>query len=159
MRMNVLNSLDTETKKRPVFDGFALVCDNNPMNISIISSHLVKAGINTLIAVDGDDCVRLVNEQAKRYKKNNCAIYNKDTSKQFDLIFIAVQMPAINGLEISMRIRDIDWNVPIIAMTNDSFIENRMTYREYGIVDCLGKPIRKQDMLYCLSKYVAPVLV
>jgi len=149
--MRVLHSVDSETVERPVYDGLALVCDNNPMNLSIICEHLRKAGLNIIIAVNGDDCVQIVRERAHRF------LINKDAIKQFDLILIDVQMPDINGLETSRKIRSIDRDVPIIALTEDIFLENRMTYREYGIMDCLGKPFRKMDLLYCLKKYIKPV--
>ena len=148
---NSIEKLDKKTIDKSVYGGLALVCDNNPMNLAIICEHLRKAGLNPIIAVDGDDCVRIVRERARKY------LYTKDKIKQFDLILIDVHKPSINGLETSVKVRGIDRDVPIIALTDDIFIENRMTYRDYGIVDCLGKPFRKQDLLYCVQKYVTPV--
>ena len=157
--MFALNNVNRKTDKKPIFNGYALVCDNNPMNLLLICDHLKIAGLNVIITVDGDDCIEIVKTLAQRLINNSDTSSENDAVKHFDLIFIDIQISGINGLEISNKIKRIDEEVPIIALTNDNFIENRMTYYKYGIVDCLGKPIRKQDLWYCLEKYITPKYV
>ena len=65
--------------------------------------------------------------------------------KPFDLIFMDVQMPVMNGLDATRAIRKLDSdyakNVPIIAMTADAFSENVAECIEAGMNAHIAKPI------------------
>ena len=65
--------------------------------------------------------------------------------KPFDLIFMDIQMPVMNGLDATRAIRKLDFEyakkVPIIAMTADAFSENVVECLKAGMNAHIAKPI------------------
>ena len=96
-----------------------LVAEDNDINWEIISAMLGMFGITSERAENGRICVDKMAE-AKEGK--------------YELIFMDVQMPEMNGLDATRQIRKLEnkWaaSIPIIAMTADAFSEN--------IAECLG---------------------
>ncbi|MDR2196788.1 MAG: response regulator [Coriobacteriales bacterium] len=76
----------------------------------------------------------------------------------FDLIFMDVQMPLMDGLEATRKIRALDTpaarKVPIIAMTANAFREDVETCLSSGMNGHIGKPIDFSEVLATLSRYL-----
>lgn len=72
----------------------------------------------------------------------------------YDLIILDVQMPEMDGLEASRRIREIDSKTPIIAMTANVSKEDRSECLASGMNDFLGKPIDPRSLHEALSKWI-----
>jgi CheY-like chemotaxis protein len=79
---------------------------------------------------------------------------------RYDMIFMDVQMPEMDGLEATRRIRAIEQaafspqQVPIIAMTANVFREDSETCLESGMNDHVGKPLDMDEVLAGLRKYL-----
>ena len=130
---------------KPEFNGEILLCEDNPMNQQVICEHLTRVGINTIVADNGKTGYDLV-------------IDRKDNGeKQFDLIFMDMHMPVMDGLEASMKIMELNTGVPIVAMTANIMFNDREIYAKSGIHDCVGKPFTSQELWRCLMKYFTPV--
>jgi len=132
-------------KEKPVFKGEVLVCEDNTLNQIVIVDHLKKVGLQSIIAVNGKEGVELVKER----KENN--------EKPFDLIFMDIHMPVMDGLEASKKIIEMNTNTPIVALTANIMSDDRETYIKAGMVDCLSKPFIATDLWSCLLKYINPV--
>jgi len=131
--------------EKPVFDGEILLCEDNAMNQQVICEHLARVGIKTVIAWNGKEGVDIVKNRA-------------DTdAKPFDLIFMDIQMPVMDGLEASARIFEIDAKTPIVALTANIMSSARESYLSKGMVDCVGKPFTSQELWRCLLKYLKPL--
>jgi len=82
-----------------------------------------------------------------------------ETPGKFDLIFMDVQMPEIDGFEAVRRIRAMDIprarDIPVVAMTSHVFREDIERCLEAGMNDHLGKPIVFSELLAVLRKYLA----
>ena len=76
--------------------------------------------------------------------------------KQFDLIFMDMHMPVMDGLEATEKIIELKIDIPIVAMTANIMSSDREIYRESGISDCVGKPFSSQELWHCLMKYFKP---
>ncbi|MDR1321718.1 MAG: response regulator [Gracilibacteraceae bacterium] len=78
--------------------------------------------------------------------------------EKYDMIFMDIQMPEMDGLEATRRIRALDLprakTVPIIAMTANVFREDVEKCLEAGMNGHVGKPINYSDVISSLQKYL-----
>ena len=107
-----------------------LIAEDNEINWEIIHALLEMFGITSERAVNGKVCVeRLSNAK----------------DDEFDLIFMDIQMPEMNGLDATRTIRKFEnakkANLPIIAMTADAFSENVAECLKAGMNGHVAKPI------------------
>ena len=107
-----------------------LVAEDNDINWEIISNILEMHGIETERAENGQLVLDRINDKEKA---------------GFDLIFMDIQMPVMNGLNATKAIRSLDdpeiANIPIIAMTADAFSENVSECLAAGMNGHISKPI------------------
>jgi len=139
------SEIDSEEIKRPTFgEGEVLVCEDNRMNQEVVRRHLERIGLRAEIAENGKIGVEMV--QRRREKGE----------KQFDLIFMDVNMPVMDGLEASAKIMEMGTGIPIVAMTANVMSSDRELYDTSGMHDCVGKPFTSQELWRCLLKYIKP---
>jgi CheY-like chemotaxis protein len=121
-----------------------LVAEDNDMNWEIISGLLDMYEISADRAENGQVCVDMI-EQAPE--------------GTYQMIFMDVQMPVMNGLDatriirksnVSARVREI----PIIAMTADAFAENIVECREAGMDGHIPKPIDMDLVIRTIQKTI-----
>jgi len=134
-----------ETLVRPYFDGTVLICDDNTLNQQVICAHLDRVGLNTIKAENGRIGVEIV----KKRKENN--------EPPFDLIFMDMFMPVMDGMEAASKIMALDTNTPIIAMTANVMVSELEKYKRKGMPDCLAKPFTSQELWHILLKYLNPI--
>ncbi len=107
-----------------------LVAEDNDINWEIISAILSMYGITTDRAENGRICVDMMRTAAEG---------------SYELIFMDVQMPEMNGLDATREIRGLEdpWasSIPIIAMTADAFSENVMECLDAGMNGHIAKPV------------------
>jgi CheY-like chemotaxis protein len=131
--------------EKPIFEGEILLCEDNAMNQQVIREHLARVGVKTVVAENGKVGVEMV----QRRMSND--------EKQFDLIFMDMHMPVMDGLEAASKILALDTGIPIVAMTANFMANDREIYRKSGMRDCVGKPFTSQELWHCLMKYLHPV--
>ena len=73
-------------------------------------------------------------------------------SKLYDAVFMDIDMPVINGLETSEKLRELDKNIDIVLVTNYA----SLAINGYGVsaVDFLVKPVAEDNVKFCLSKII-----
>ena len=107
-----------------------LVAEDNDINWEIISAMLTMFGIDTKRAENGRICVDVMRTAEKG---------------SYDLIFMDVQMPEMNGLDATRAIRRLEnaWaaSIPIVAMTADAFSENVTECMNAGMNGHIAKPV------------------
>ena len=112
-----------------------LVAEDMDVNWEIISTLLGMYEITSERAINGKEAIEKI----------------KDESKKFDLIFMDIQMPVMNGLEGTKGIRSLSSDyakkIPIIAMTADAFSENVAACLEVGMNSHIAKPIDIKHVL------------
>ncbi|WP_371324409.1 ATP-binding protein [Dechloromonas sp. ZY10] len=77
--------------------------------------------------------------------------------RRFDLILMDLQMPELDGLEATARIRATEEGrrVPIVALTANAFAEDRARCLAAGMVDFISKPFQPETLLNCLHRHLA----
>ena len=104
-----------------------LSVDDNEMSQVLLSSILMKMGYTASIARNGAEAVDLAIEE------------------KFDLIFMDIYMPVMDGLEATRRIRQYyikDDDPIIIALTANALLEEKDKYVLIGINDVISKPYK-----------------
>jgi len=76
-----------------------------------------------------------------------------DNPNKYDLIFMDVQMPEMDGLEATRKIRESGNKIPVIAMTANVFKEDIDLCLEAGMDDHIGKPLDMGNVLEKIRKY------
>jgi signal transduction histidine kinase/DNA-binding response OmpR family regulator len=131
--------------EKPVFEGEVLVCEDNSMNQIVIGELLARVGLKATIADNGLEGLNMVRSRMERGEK------------PFDLIFMDIQMPVMDGLEAAPQIEKLKTGTPIVAMTANIMSGEMEQYRENGMPDFIGKPLTSQELWRCLLRYLTPV--
>ena len=142
----ITNENPAYVTEKPNFSGEILICEDNKLNQQVICDHLARLGIKSVIAHNGKRGVELITERVQRNKK------------PFDLIFMDIHMPEMDGLEAASKIAALGVKTPIVALTaNINSNTTDTDYKNNGMADVLGKPFTSQELWKCLKKYL-PVL-
>jgi len=131
--------------EKPLFEGLILICDDNPMNRQVICEHLASVGLKTVAAENGKVALEIVLERMQMGEK------------PFDLIFMDIFMPVMDGIEAATAITALNTGTPIIAMTANVMINELEKYKSNGMPDFLSKPFTTQELWRILMKYLTPV--
>jgi PAS domain S-box-containing protein len=131
--------------EKPYFDNLVLVCDDNPMNQQVVCEHLARVGIRVAVADNGRIGVDMVLERIQKGKP------------PFDLIFMDMFMPVMDGMEAASKILALKTGTPIVAMTANIMTSELEKYKKNGMPDCLGKPFTSQELWRVLLKYLKPI--
>lgn len=118
-----------------------LVVEDNELNMEIICTILENYGIETEQAVNGKEAVRRMEESVPGY---------------YDMIFMDIMMPEMDGLEATRTIRNLDREdckkIPIYAMSANAFDEDVKRSLASGMNGHLSKPVNLQVLEKTLRK-------
>ena len=126
-----------ETEEKPEFDGKrVLLVEDNQLNQEIAAHILKEAGFEVDFAENGMVAVEMVRTSA---------------SNLYDLVLMDIQMPVMNGYEATRAIRKLEdpllSDVPIIALTANTFKEDVRASREAEMDGHIGKPYDVKVMM------------
>ncbi|WP_462248131.1 PAS domain S-box protein [Ekhidna sp.] len=115
-----------------------LLVDDNDVNRKVASSIMLKSGCQVDEAYDGFHAIEKVK------------------SEKYDLIFMDIQMPKMDGIKATNEVRKLKHggNTPIIAMTAYSMEEDRERFLNAGLDDYLAKPIKAEMLIDKIKKWV-----
>jgi CheY-like chemotaxis protein len=114
-----------------------LVTEDNVVNQKLIKRMLVNLGCEAEIAGGGEECLE------------RCA------ATPFDLIFMDIQMPGMDGLETTQHLRERGDRAWIVALTAHVMADQRDQCLEAGMNDFLAKPIRQDALTAVLERFSA----
>jgi CheY-like chemotaxis protein len=114
-----------------------LLAEDVEINREILLASMEGTGAEIDCAGNGLEALRLLSENPVKY----------------DLVFMDVQMPEMDGLEATRNIRKNGNNIPVVAMTANVFKEDIDKCLEAGMNDHLGKPLDMGNVLEKIRKY------
>ncbi len=142
----ICDEKELETKNSAVIDSSTLIdkrillVDDNKMNVLLAKTVISKYKMITDIAYDGQEAFEL-------FQKN-----------QYDLVLTDIQMPKMNGVELSKAIRvHTDANkkkTPILGITANVLSEDRALYLNAGMNDLVLKPFSENELIEKIATHV-----
>ena len=147
----VVRALSSEVKETAVEGGNALGVDmsaingawvllveDNELNQQVAGELLVYAGLNVVVAENGQVAIQKLSERA------------------FDVVLMDMQMPVMDGVEATLRIRQLPQFalLPIIAMTANVMQADKDRCVAAGMNDYLAKPIEPDELWQALLKWI-----
>lgn len=141
--------LDTLTEEKPAVDTHSsdasprvLVVDDGPVNTLLACSVLERQGCHVETATNGEEALALAERQS------------------FDLVFMDIYMPTLDGMETSRRWRRLERRLArrhasvLVALTANVTQTNREAFLQAGMDDCLAKPYRPGDLVAMVRRWV-----
>jgi len=128
-------------QKESFKSAYLLIVEDNEMNQKYITSLLKKWQLDFDLARNGQEAVDLHGDHT------------------YDLIFMDLQMPVMDGFEATQTIRsstDGNSKVPIVALTASTFLSKKKLALKAGMTDFLSKPFTPDQLLDLLRKYLKP---
>lgn len=111
-----------------------LLVEDNEMNIEAAVFILNRKNYNILVARHGGEALEIL------------------AKEKIDLILTDIQMPRINGYEMTKIIRKTDQNIPIIAVTAYALEDDKQKIISAGINDYLVKPYKINELYNIIEK-------
>ena len=119
-----------------------LLVEDNPINQMVAQKMLEKIGARTVVANNGIEALRWLDQQA------------------FDLVLMDCQMPEMDGFDATREIRRLEIKtleqkrLPVIAMTANVMSGDRERCLEVGMDDYIGKPVQQDQLATVLRKWL-----
>ena len=125
-------------------------------HLSADSSVKIK-DLNILIAEDNDSNYLLIKKLLKDNQLTRAITgveaIEKIKAQTFDIVFMDMRMPVMNGLEATSLIREFNQTTPIIALTANAFDSDRENALAAGCNHFMTKPVKKRELTDLLFKY------
>ena len=133
-----LPAADYREQARALRGARLLVVEDNELSRTVARELLLRAGFRVSVAVDGFDALE------------------RAGSEQFDAILMDWQLPGIDGLETTRRLRQIPGyrQTPIIAVTAAAMQQDRDACLAAGMNDHLAKPIQPDQLIAVLARWI-----
>jgi len=124
------------------FDAKVLVTEDNIINQKLIKRVLEDHGITVELA------------------NNGLEAFEKRRNNDYDLLFMDIQMPVMDGIEATHEILDFEEDeevphIPIVALTANALKGDRERFLAEGMDEYITKPIETTELLYILNKFLS----
>ncbi|MFC1676926.1 ATP-binding protein [Planctomycetota bacterium] len=128
---------EDENSEYVEFSGNVLVTEDVLTNQMVIRQLLEKRGVEVTIANNGKEAIQMAR------------------SKSYDLIFMDMQLPDINGYDVTKTLREHGIAAPIVALTAHAMKGDDKKCLDAGCNDYMAKPIDHQRLFEILKKYLS----
>jgi len=116
--------------------GNILLAEDNPDNQRLLTHFINKLGLSINIAENGKIASTMASEE------------------NYDLIFMDMQMPVLNGIDATKQLRKKGYQKPIVALTANAMKKDKEECLKAGCDDFLTKPIDRKALYRVISKYL-----
>ncbi len=127
------NALDTTS----IIGSQILLVEDNKINQIVALGALEELNLHVDVANNGKEAVEMI-----------------EAGKEYDLVLMDLQMPIMDGFEASRRIKKINANIPIVALSAAVMQEDVLKAAEAQMSAHLAKPIDHDELISTLLKYI-----
>jgi len=135
---HVYSPANVQMLKNPANKPKILAVDDNPANLMLVREFLVNLGAETTTAASGEDAIKECDKQ------------------HFDLIFMDIQMPGVDGIEATKEIRrraSKGLRTPVVALTAHAVNDRKSELLLAGLDDYLSKPITEEQLAHVIQRW------
>ena len=129
------SELDTASKPDPSLK--ILIAEDNKLNQRVIINLFSKLSLKIDIAVNGKEAVKMA-------KKKN-----------YDIIFMDLYMPGMNGIAATIELKNMKINTPVVGMTASTDGEEKKSAMDAGMDDFIIKPVKLEELSRMITKWTA----
>lgn len=146
IKSSILNSTVVKQKttipQKTIFDAKVLIVEDNLINQKLVVHILQNYGLAIDIANNGQEA------------------FEKASQNEYDLVFMDIQMPIMDGVEATKKIlaheaSNNKKHTPIVALTANALKGDREKYISEGMDEYVSKPIESTELLYILNKFLS----
>ena len=112
-----------------------LIAEDNIINQKVVKVLFKNLGYEIDIVSNGKEAIKTINK------------------KKYDIVFMDIMMPEIDGLEATREIRAMGYKMPVIALTADLGNETKKSAYDAGINEFVGKPIKSDQLKKIMIKW------
>ena len=113
-----------------------LLVEDNELNMEIARFIIENEGAKVTCATNGKEAVDIY----------------KNAPESFDIILMDIMMPEMDGYEATRMIREMDLNIPIVAMTANAFMEDKIKAKKAGMNAHVSKPLDRNILIQVIAK-------
>jgi CheY-like chemotaxis protein len=113
-----------------------LLVEDNKINQAVMLATFESLGISITIAETGENALDIVN------------------SRHFDVIFMDIHLPGIDGRQASEQIKQVQPHIPIFALSADTFNQHKFAEDDKIWDEYLSKPLEKEKLVQVLNRYI-----
>ncbi|NJK87249.1 MAG: response regulator [Bacteroidales bacterium] len=114
-----------------------IIAEDDETNFDLLQTLVLKTNATILHATNGDEVLNLLHEYPET-----------------EMILMDIKMPVMNGIETTKKIREVDKQIPIIAVTAYALKEEKMRSFDAGCNDYISKPIVVDELYQKLDSFL-----
>lgn len=133
-----LEKQNNKNNEIPQLEGKILLAEDNKDIQDLIKLLMKKIGINLDIVENGRQAIKAATESV------------------YDIVFMDVQMPVLDGISAMKELHGRNYNQPVVAMTANAMQKDRDDCKEAGFSGFISKPINRNDLYLLLTQYLKP---
>jgi len=128
--------ISQDSKSNTTFNGNILVAEDNETNQMLISVMLEERGLNFTIVNNGQEAI------------------DEAFENNYDIIFMDINMPVLDGVSATRQLRKANYSKPIISLSANVIESDIISFKEAGVDESLHKPIVPKELDAMLQKYL-----
>ncbi len=124
------------------FDGRVLLVEDNPVNRRVLRKMLERLGVDVEEAADGREGYLMATE-------------SMGSTRAFDMVFLDMHMPVLDGYKTAGMLRDEGFPAPIVALTASAMSSDRALCIEAGCDDYATKPVQMATLRELVARHLS----